>query len=114
VDDELPVDYILSFHSGDDLGKEVIYYEGYAVVDLTGFTIQWRITMDNGHTATLIDGDGLVVVPTEGKITLQLEGPDDTIDFVGHGIHILQITAPYRKTLIVGDVFAQRDEVSWP
>jgi hypothetical protein len=114
VDDELPVDYDLNFHSGDDVGREVIYTEGFTVVDLTGFTIQWRITMDDLTSAIYVDGDGLVVDPLLGSITLQLEGPDDTIDFVGRGIHILQITAPYRKTLLMGDVYAQLDEVSFP
>jgi len=101
----LPANYNFYIYTGDTTTRQVQYLTAGVPVDLSGLTIEWEFVTDTVTIVANTANSMLSVVGVTGVITLTLPSTE-TDDLSGRGRHTLRITAPYVKTLLIGEVIA--------
>lgn len=90
----LPVLYTLdAAYPGDDFSLSITYSLNGSPVDVSGYTIEWVITIDGTDTSGTVTHSGPIVISLTGT---------QTADLAGRGTYRLKITAPTEKTLLTG------------
>lgn len=102
---------ILELRQGDSFDQVCTYKDDAGdPVNLTGYTFEFYLSFNGGHTYTSgpeVQNSG---TPTDGKIILHLSPAETTLFTAIHGFWYLRLTdgSGDKTTLLRGDVYVDR------